>query len=330
MESQLKDNLPQRLLRPLLLSVVAAIGVYAGTVILSDIKAVGSSIAKLGLSGWGIILGLSLVNYGLRFARWELYLQQLQSRIPVFQSLLYYLAGFAFTTTPGKAGEAVRSLYLKRHGVAYVHSLAAFFTERFVDLVAMILLSLLAALTFPDYQWPILAVTALMVALLPLIRARVFHSFLDRQIRRLRLGNIRTLGSRSLELLRSSSTLLRSGPLLIGAALALIAWGAEGVALYVILEKLEVGTSLTLAIGIYSVSVLVGALSFIPGGLGSTEAIMILLLKLIGADLPTAIAATLICRLATLWFAVVIGGFAMVAVEGKSRKSLNSSRIEKR
>ncbi len=82
-----------------------------------------------------------------------------------------------------------------------------------------------------------------------------------------------------------------------------------------ILQKLGVNTSAGLAIGIYSVSVLAGAVSFIPGGLGSTEAVMVLLLTLVGADASTAVAATLICRFATLWFAVIIGAAALAVIE---------------
>lgn len=44
---------------------------------------------------------------------------------------------FALTTTPDKAGEAIRSLYLqKSFKVPLSHSFAAFFAERFVDLLA--------------------------------------------------------------------------------------------------------------------------------------------------------------------------------------------------
>ena len=287
--------------------------------IVSDLNAVGASIARLGLAGWAIILGLSLVNYGLRFVRWEIYLGCLNSRISTTLSMAYYIGGFAFTTTPGKAGEAVRSLYLKRHGVTYVHSLAAFFTERFVDLVAMVLLALVAALTFPEFQWPVLAITVLVVAAMPLIHAKTFHAFLDRHRSKLPSEKLRSVSSRLLDLLRSASVLLKSGPLYAGLVLALLAWGAEGIAFHVILDALGVDTSIRLAVGIYSISVLAGALTFIPGGLGSTEAVMVMLLKLAGADIPTAVAATLICRLATLWFAVIIGGVVLAILETGSK-----------
>lgn len=292
--------------------------IYGGLVFLSDLDAVAASIGLLGPLGWLVVLGLSLVNYGLRFVRWEIYLRRLDSRIPLLRSLAYYLGGFAFTTTPAKAGEAVRSLYLKRHGVAYVHSLAAFFTERLVDLVAMVLLALTAALTFPDYRWPVLVITGLLIALLPLVHARSFHEFCDTQLQRLPSEKIRAIGSNSLDLLRSASKLLRSGALYSGVVLAIIAWGAEGIAFHLILQALNIDTSPGLAVGIYSVSILAGALSFIPGGLGSTEAVMVLLLTVVGADTATAVAATLICRLATLWFAVIIGGVALAVLEIKA------------
>jgi len=309
------ESLEQRLVRPLLWSILAAIVVYVGSVIATDLRAVGASMAMLGFGGWAIILGLSLVNYGLRFLRWEIYLGCLNSRIPTFLSLVYYIGGFAFATTPGKVGEAARSLYLKRHGIAYAHSLAAFFSERFVDLVAIVLLALIASLHFPKFQWLVMVFVVLVVAAIPLIHAKSFYAFLDRQRSKLSSERLQSLGSRLLDLLRSASELLKPGPLLGGLALALMAWGAEGVALHIILEALGVNISVTLAVGIYSISILAGALTFTPGGLGSTEVVMVLLLNLVGADTPTAVAATLICRLTTLWFAVVIGAAVLVTLE---------------
>lgn len=317
------EDLVRRLVRPLLWSILAAVAIYGGSMIVSDLNAVEASVTKVGIAGWMIILGLSLVNYGLRFVRWELYLGHFDSRIPICQSLAYYIAGFGFTTTPGKAGEAVRAIYLKRHGIAYVHSLAAFFAERFVDLVAMVLLALVAAFAFPGFQWPVITIAVFIVTLLPVLHANSFHAFLHRQQVKLRSEKLRSIATRLLDLLRSASTLLRSVPLYAGLALALIAWGAEGVAFHVILEALNVDTTLGIAVGIYSISVLAGALSFMPGGIGSTEAVMVLLLKLVGADIPTAVAATLICRLATLWFAVIIGVMVLGFMEVTSKTGHN-------
>lgn len=303
------------LLRLFLLSVVAAVVLYVITAVASDLDAVGSAMLQLGSVGWLMVLGLSLVNYGLRFVRWQGYLLQLEHRVPPVLSAGYYLAGFAFTATPGKAGEAVRSLYLRRRGVGYVQSLAALFAERLMDLVAMVLLALAAAWTFPQARMPVILLTVVILVLLHAVHSTGLHDLLSRWLARLPWGRFRRLGVHGLDLLRNASTLLSSRPLYAGLALGLVAWGAEGVGFWLILEYLDLPVSLALAVGVYAAAVLVGALSFIPGGLGSTEAVMVLLLVLLGADTPTAVAATLICRLATLWFAVLIGLVAVVSLE---------------
>ena len=83
---------------------------------------------------------------------------------------------------------------------------------------------------------------------------------------------------------------------------------------YLLLQYLDLPASPPLALGIYALSLLAGALSFLPGGLGSTEAAMGLMLLASGADAPTAVAATLIYRLVSLWFAVGLGALALAAL----------------
>jgi uncharacterized protein (TIRG00374 family) len=315
MSSNNKDNLRQRFIRPLLWSILIAMSIYIGSVIASDFDAFKSSLNKMSLLGLYTILGLSLLNYCLRFVRWEIYLQRLQYNVPVFISLAYYLTGFAFTTTPGKAGETIRSHYLKRHGVSYTNSLAAVFTERFTDLIAMILLGSMAVVTFPSYQWPVTIIVIITLLLLSIIHAKPFHALIKSRLNLLPSTFVSYLFLHVFNLLDSYSSLLRSVPLYYGIIIAVIAWGAEGLAFYVILDQLELEISLPLAIGIYSVSILAGAISLLPGGMGSTEAVMVILLKLAGSTTSTAIAATLICRFATLWFAVIIGGVIITILE---------------
>jgi uncharacterized protein (TIRG00374 family) len=82
---------------------------------------------------------------------------------------------------------------------------------------------------------------------------------------------------------------------------------------------------LALAMSIYATSMLAGALSFMPGGLGGAEAVMVALLVWQGMDTGTAVAATLIIRLTTLWFAVVIGGGAVASFAFRPRQPAQSS-----
>ena len=93
----------------------------------------------------------------------------------------------------------------------------------------------------------------------------------------------------------------------MGLALGVVAWFAEGLGFWWLLLALDHPLPLSTAVFIYAFAMLVGALSFLPGGLGGSEAAMVALLSLNGFPEASAVSATLICRLATLWFAVGLG-----------------------
>ena len=99
----------------------------------------------------------------------------------------------------------------------------------------------------------------------------------------------------------------------LSSAISILAWGCEAVAFYLVLYWAGFGdySSFTFAIFVYSLSVLIGALSFLPGGLGGAEGAMISLLIVRGIDMPAAIALTVFIRMTTLWFAVAIGILAL-------------------
>jgi glycosyltransferase 2 family protein len=199
--------------------------------------------------------------------------------------------------------------------VTYVHGLSAFFVERLVDMLSMILVASLAAYAFPGTRWLVVVTLLVTLAFLPVVHSQVFYDFLERRRQALSSARLRTMGERLLSMLRSSADLLKSGPLYLGLLLGLLAWFAEGYALYIVLERMGANTPIYVAAGIYGVSVLAGAVSFVPGGLGGTELVMGSLLVLSGVDAPTAVSAVIICRLATLWFAVALGLSFVVGVE---------------
>ncbi len=119
------------------------------------------------------------------------------------------------------------------------------------------------------------------------------------------------LVSSTIDIVLHSGRCFRLPMLILGIVFGLIAWGSEGVAFYYILSLLENNISLQTALFIYAFSMLIGALSFLPGGLGGAEATMLALLMLNHVEQPQAVAATLIIRLATLWFAVILGIIAL-------------------
>jgi glycosyltransferase 2 family protein len=299
------------LLRPAIISAVAATLLYALAVAFSGHRQILAAIQLLGPEDWGVILGLSVANYTVRAWRWHLYIIRLGHRLPFFRHIFYYWAGLALTATPGKAGENVRAFYLKPYGVGYGQSLAAFVAERYMDLVAVGVLALLVFTHFKGYEWAALVAAALVVSSLWLVRGNWLSARLASWAAEPQQGRLRSLAGEAASMLDSAAVLLRSRLLLIGFAASLLGWGAEAWGFYYTVGLLGSGIEVELALGIYGASVLAGVVSFLPGGIGGTEAAMMGLLVWAGAEAEDALAATLICRVATLWFAVGWGAVVM-------------------
>ena len=305
----------ERRLRQVALVAALAVIAYLGLAVLSDAATMRDGLQRLGAGQWLTLLGLSLVNYALRFLRWHGYLRALGARVGLGRDLLIYVAGFAFTVTPGKAGEAVRSVYLRTAGVPWSPGLAALAVERVLDLAAVMMLAALALRVFADQALPALLLVVgvaggLLIVTRPGLAPRLVGWLPDGgRWGRLKVG--------SLAVLAHSRLLLAPKRLLGGLGLGVVAWATEAWGFYLLLGWLGVDAEWWRAMGIYAVSMLAGALSFLPGGLGGAEAAMVALLVAGGAVFGTAVLATVICRAVTLWFAVVLGIGAVFALGRK-------------
>ncbi|MBN2847110.1 MAG: flippase-like domain-containing protein, partial [Coriobacteriia bacterium] len=58
-------------------------------------------------------------------------------------------------------------------------------------------------------------------------------------------------------------------------------------------------------------STIIGAFTFLPGGIGLTEASLAGILVAAGMEAPSAAAVTIVVRSATLWWGVAVGWIAL-------------------
>jgi glycosyltransferase 2 family protein len=263
-----------------------------------------------------IVLALSLLNFGLRFLRWHWYLRMLGSSIRPLDNLRIYVGGFALTTTPGSAGELARSVWLRPYGVPSNWSIAALFAERILDAIAVALLACLGLLIYPRGQW-LLAVSLVIATLLLILLFSPLAARSVSQWANAHQGRFAALAGRVAHVLRHVRDCLTPKRAAQGLCLGLIAWSAEGWGFGILLRALGHPLPHAAAISIYAISKLAGATTLMPGGLGSSETTMIVLLKLLGIPLRTAVVATLLIRLATLWFAELLG-FLALAIPARS------------
>ena len=304
-----------KLVTRVVLGVAAGVAVYVGFSIWADAGRVASALARFHWLAAVLACLLALGNYLVRFGRWQYYLRVLGIRLPARDSLQVFLAGFALTVTPGKLGEAVKAFLLREsHRVPVSRTAPIVIAERLTDLVALLLLALVGVFTF-DVDRRFLAAGALLVTLgIAIVSIEPLAELALAIAARLPL--VRRVAPRLRDFHLATATLVRPTPLLIATALSAVSWFLECVAFWVVVGGMQgAAVSLRAATFIYASMTVAGALSFLPGGLGVTEAGMLALLIRLGSGLDrgSAAAATFVTRACTLWFAVAIGLPALIA-----------------
>ncbi len=138
------------------------------------------------------------------------------------------------------------------------------------------------------------------------------------------------------EFYEGSFALFRPAAILLAVSLGVISWLGEGIGFYYILVGLglQPGTELmATAIFVLSLSTVIGAASAMPGGLGAAEGTIAVMLPLVlGVQPAIAASATLLIRLATLWFGVALGvitwAFSMDLIGLQQGRELNIGTSE--
>jgi uncharacterized membrane protein YbhN (UPF0104 family) len=251
-----------------------------------------------------LALALTAVNYLLRFWRWQRYLARVEISVPPGRSFSIFVAGLTMTVTPGKLGELLKSGLLRRSfDVPVRRSGPAVLAERVTDATGVVVLAVAGGAA--TQSWPPLVIACVaVVAAVIVVRSPLLERFT-------------VLGEAP-----AAARALLSTRLLVGmTVLSAVSWFFECLAAYVCVRGLRLDLSFPDTIVVFTLGSLAGALSFLPGGLGVAEGSMTVLIRALGdVSKAAAAAATLLIRLATLWFAVAVGLVGLAVEERLARR----------
>jgi uncharacterized protein (TIRG00374 family) len=268
-----------------------------------------------------VVLSLTANGWAARFLRWQWLLRRSGHRLPVWPSLLSYLAGFAFTATPGKLGELVRMRYFAAIGVPAAKVLSAFVYERACDLLVV---CMLAALAFGNSSLLGLAAAFVCVMVGAVLLFALRPGLLTWALARTQGAGLRRL-ARLIRFLRDGlagcRVWLRLPDVLLSVLLGTVAWATTSLAMVYLSSQLGFPLPLASGLGIYPLAMLVGAASMLSGGVGTTEATIVTLLARAGVPWTDATLVAVGARLGTLWFAMAAGLLAIIWLEYRGSRS---------
>lgn len=319
-------NLQGKLLTSLLLGVVVMVvlGLF------SDIEQVGSEFSTFRWVEIPMVLGLTVLNYVLRWFKWDYYLHYLKMGRGVSRgdSGLLFTAGMVMAVTPGKIGEVFKSYLLRRiNGTPVTASAPIVMAERLTDGLGMLLLMALGLTIYPPARPAFAVLLLLSLVGIGVVQYRWLSERILDGVERLPLGTKVAPKLRTIYV--STAKLLDWRILLISTLISFVSWGFECVAFYYVLTGLGIaGTPLLLlqATFIFAASTLLGLVSFLPGGLGTSEVTSAGLLMVLVAGMTASIAttATIIIRFCTLWFGVALGVVALLWFSQRYRSSADA------
>lgn len=313
--------------RRLLIGFCMLTGLYIGALAWVDARSEAYGGLHKVLTALPAVCGASLLSYALRYCRWHWLLGRAGCRTGLFRGFLAYLAGFAFTATPGKVGELVRIRYLNPLGVPPWKVLAAFVYERAFDLPVVLLLASLAISRMDVFIFVSGFVVMFLGGIVLVARNRRWLTWLVAHLRRRRMKR----AARTLQTLRDGlvgcRVWLTPTDAMVSFGLGLAAWTLTAASFAYLLSHLDVNLPLPAAMATYPLALLAGAASMLPGGVGSTEVTIVGLLALYRVPLGVATSAAAGIRIATLWFAVACGLLSIGMLEFLERRTSRTPRF---
>jgi uncharacterized protein (TIRG00374 family) len=304
----------ERLKRNLILALALGVAVYLVLAVVSGIGSLTAALDDFNFALVPAILGLVLLSYAGRFLRWLYYLKILKVSVPLLTNAAIFAAGLSMTISPGKLGEVLKSVFVRQaSGAPVARTAPAVVAERATDGTGMVAWGFLGAFALglgPGTMVLFLAVAAFGIAVL---RSKRLSLLAERALLKLPLLN--RLAPHLGDFHASSNELLAARPLVVGTVISFLSWGLECLAVYLCAVGLGTDMPFLLVVFVFAVSSLIGVLSMLPGGIGAVEAGLYGQFVTV-AGLPAGLAAalTVMIRLATLWFATLVGIVGLFAV----------------
>jgi uncharacterized protein (TIRG00374 family) len=298
--------------RKFLISLVIALLVYIALALYSDWNQLTAALSDFPWVWLIPVVGLTLLNYCGRALRWHWYLRLLDVPISLRDSSRIFGIGLLMVMTPGKAGEFLKCYMVKNvAGTPMSVTAPVILAERLLDGAAMLLLAAVGLFAFPNQlaRWVAVLVFGNFVILVMIIQTRPLALALLRWLERMPVVN--RFASHFHAAYESAYLIFGPRNLFLSLLIGVFCWSAEGIAYYVVLRGFGVpasGQALLMAVFIFCISTVIGALFAMPGGLGGVEGSLVALsVQLFALPVATATAAALLIRFCTLWLGVLVG-----------------------
>jgi|TARA_B100001750_G_scaffold102221_1_gene80738 uncharacterized protein (TIRG00374 family) len=303
-----------------LLAIVGVVALYAIFLIISDLQIVLDKIQNFNTDYLPIILSIVILSWLIVFLRWRILLQNFDIHIPVKDSILIFLSGFAMEITPGKVGQLLKSQLLKeKFDIPRKNTIPVIILEQLYSAVGLVIVGIFGIWFFDLGIYILIIAIILLVFIFSLISSKQFFN----KVNNFRFISRFGITSDSHEDLKSS---VRGKIFVYASSLSALFWFLECAVVYYVLLSFEI-TSLNFlsVLSIYTSSIILGVVSFLPLGIGVVESSLAGFLALEGIDISISLTVVILIRIFTRWIGVSVGFVSLKFVGVFSFRNKNSA-----
>ncbi len=291
----------------LILVLVAVVGIYAVFLFVSDYNIISEKISNFKINYLPLILFFVSASWIPLIIKWHFLLKNCEIDISLTKNITVFLSGLAFEITPGKLGALMKSQILKTSfDIPRTKTIPIVLVEKVYDLIGAILASIIGII--------ILGMDTYLIIIAILVLSVIFFFVYYRPASELffkRITKTKFFSKYVENISEFDKTIQKSTNVKVATVCILLAvtyWLIVSAAVYFTLIGFDINILDYLKVlSIYATSILLGAISFVPGGIGITEGALVGLFTLEGIDVSTALILSVIIRIFVLWYSVSIG-----------------------
>ena len=226
-----------------------------------------------------------------------------------------------FDITPGQIGALMKSQILKTSSnIPRTKTVPIIAVEKVYDLISAILASIIGIIILGIEPYLIVIAILVLSVIFFFIYYRPASEIFFKRITKTKFFSkyIDNLSEFHAIFQKSTNVKIATICILLGVTY----WFIISIAAYYVLMAFGVNVlDYLTVVAIYTTSILLGAISFIPGGIGVTEGSISGLFTLNGIDVSTALILSVMIRVLTLWYSVGVGFISLKFTGGFSFKN---------
>ncbi len=278
---------------------------------LGNFDAVVSTMLSANLLIYSLAFVAVFFAIALKFGKWSYYLKILKVRVSAKKSFPAYTSMYSMDLTPGKIGRVVAAYTMNRiSNMRFISILPIVTLDIFTDFLGSAILALLVAIYMNQFIIEVFIVDVVLLIPFLFLLHPWFYDMLKKLIKKSKY--FRMFSIYGDEYFLAQNRLNKFSVYFVSLVFTLPAAFLISSAMYFSILSIGIHPQLSQSVFVFSISDVIGMVSTLPGQIGATDGSMIALLgSIMHLSAATSSAVTIMTRIASLWFGLLVGGIAL-------------------